>query len=114
MVRETETDLEPVLVAGNQMKQVFLNLILNAIEAMPGGGQLTVRTQQQNGKISMAFTDTGVGMPPEVMAHLYEPFFSTKTNGTGLGLAVSHEIVAQHEGTLEATSNPDQGSTFVT
>ena len=111
--RQEQPNLAPVLVAGNQMKQVFLNLVLNAIEAMPGGGRLQVCTQQKNGMIVVAFTDTGIGLSPQVMDNLFEPFYSTKAKGTGLGLAVSHEIVCQHDGRLEAQNEPpEQGATF--
>lgn len=112
VLHEKQAGLKPVLVAGNQMKQVFLNLVLNAIEAMPGGGQLRICTEQSDNTIIVAFIDSGVGMTAGVVAQLFEPFFSTKSNGTGLGLAVSHEIVTQHGGTLEASSQPGQGSTF--
>ncbi|MCP4362576.1 MAG: hypothetical protein GY796_31610 [Chloroflexi bacterium] len=105
-------DLESVWVAGNQIKQVFLNIVLNAVEAMPGGGRLQVKTQQLNGTLGVTFTDSGVGMTAEVMDHLFEPFYSTKSKGSGLGLAVSHEIVSQHGGSLEASSRPNLGSTF--
>ncbi|MFQ5612025.1 MAG: GAF domain-containing protein [Anaerolineae bacterium] len=112
VVRDGDGNLAPALVASDQMKQVFLNLILNALEAMPDGGKLQVGAQQSNGLIVVTLTDTGVGMSSEVMNDLFEPFFSTKTSGTGLGLAVSHEIVTQHGGTIEASSQPGRGSTF--
>jgi two-component system NtrC family sensor kinase len=112
VVRQDGPDLNGVLVAGNQIKQVFLNLILNAVEAMPGGGQLHVRTQQHNGTVSVTFSDTGVGLSPEVEGQLFEPFFTTKTRGSGLGLAISHEIVVKHGGRLEASGGPDRGATF--
>ncbi len=112
VVREEGTDLAPILVAGNRLKQVLLNLILNAIEAMPDGGRLRIRSWQVNGMVAVTFSDTGSGMASEVMEHLFEPFFSTKTNGTGLGLAVSHEIVTQHGGSLEAGNGPDGGAIF--
>jgi two-component system NtrC family sensor kinase len=112
VVRQDGSDLNGVLVAGNQIKQVFLNLILNAVEAMPGGGQLHVRTQQHNGTVSVTFSDTGVGLSPEVEGQLFEPFFTTKTRGSGLGLAISHEIVVKHGGRLEASGGPDRGATF--
>jgi two-component system NtrC family sensor kinase len=112
VVHQGDTDLRPVLAVGDQIIQVFLNLILNAVEAMPGGGQLRVNSRQSNGMVSVAFSDTGAGIEPEALSQVFEPFFSTKANGTGLGLAVSHEIVSQHGGTLEASSLPEQGSTF--
>lgn len=105
--------LSHVLAAGDQLKQVFLNLVLNAVEAMPDGGQLRIEAEQGDDLITMSFTDTGTGMTPEVVERLFEPFFSTKQSGSGLGLAVSHEIVAQHGGTLEAVGRPGKGSTFV-
>jgi two-component system NtrC family sensor kinase len=112
VVREEGDDVDPVLVVGDQIKQVFLNLVLNTVEAMPDGGELRVCTQQSNGAIRVNFTDTGGGIPPEIVDHIFEPFFSTKAKGTGLGLAVSHQIVTGHGGSLEATSIPGQGSTF--
>jgi two-component system, NtrC family, sensor kinase len=113
VIRQASGGLKPVVVAGDQLKQVFLNLVLNAIQAMPRGGQLHVKVEQVDNVLEVHLTDTGVGMTPAVMDHLFEPFFSTKTNGTGLGLAVSHEIVTQNGGTLAASSKVDQGSTFI-
>jgi len=113
VMREEQANLRPVLAAADQIKQVFLNLVLNAIEAMPEGGQLHICAYQADDMLTIAFTDSGIGMPAEVMQHLFEPFFSTKTTGTGLGLAVSHEIISQHGGQLEAHSRPGQGSTFM-
>jgi signal transduction histidine kinase len=113
VVKEEDVDLKPVLVVGDQMKQVFLNLVLNAVEAMPQGGRLQVGFKRTNGTVSVSFTDTGGGMADEVLEQLFEPFFSTKASGTGLGLAISHEIVTRHGGNLEASSIPGQGSTFV-
>jgi signal transduction histidine kinase len=112
VVREEGDDPYPVLVVGDQIKQVFLNLVLNTVEAMPDGGELRVCTQQSNGAIRVNFTDTGSGIPPEIVDHIFEPFFSTKAKGTGLGLAVSHQIVTGHGGSLEVASVPGQGSTF--
>jgi signal transduction histidine kinase len=97
---------------GGQLQQVFLNLILNAMEAMPDGGRLTIQQEQQGGNIQIHFTDTGTGMTDEVLGHLFEPFFSTKDEGTGLGLAISHEIIDQHAGSLDATSEVGKGSCF--
>jgi signal transduction histidine kinase len=96
--------LLPIIAVGDQIKQVFLNLILNAIEAMPDGGMLTIDTQQQTSTLSITLADTGIGIPPDIMPHLFEPFFSTKHTGSGLGLAVSHEIITNHGGTLTAVN----------
>ena len=112
VVREDYDDPKPVLVVGDQIKQVFLNLVLNTVEAMPNGGELHIRTKQSNGAISVNFTDTGSGIPPEIVDHIFEPFFSTKAKGTGLGLAISHQIVTGHGGSLEATSVPGEGAMF--
>ncbi|MFQ5576780.1 MAG: sensor histidine kinase, partial [Anaerolineae bacterium] len=112
VVKQGELTFEPVLVAGDQIKQVFLNLILNAVDAMPGGGELRIAARRSNGAVTITFTDTGVGMSDDVLRHLFEPFYSTKTRGTGLGLAVSREIVTQHGGTLTAGSRPGGGATF--
>jgi signal transduction histidine kinase len=114
-----EEDLPPVMAMGDRLKQVFLNLVLNAVEAMPDGGRLDIYAARQNGRISITFSDSGAGIPPEVMPQLFEPFFSTKHSGTGLGLAVSQEIIAEHGGTLTAVSpavnfqgNGRPGATF--
>jgi two-component system NtrC family sensor kinase len=109
---EVEEELAPISAVGDQVKQVFLNLILNAIEAMPGGGELTIRGRGSAGQVVVSFADSGVGIAPEVMEQLFEPFFSTKHSGSGLGLAVSQEIVSAHGGTLEAGRRPVRGAVF--
>ncbi len=109
---EKPLDLPPVTAVGDQLKQVFLNLILNAVEAMPDGGRLCIEARQLGETITLTFTDTGTGIPEEVMPQLFEPFFSTKHSGSGLGLAVSHEIITGHGGSLAAGSQPEQGATF--
>ena len=109
---EIEDRLAPVKASGDQLKQVFLNLILNAVEAMPDGGQLTIQVYKGNGYIFVRFEDTGAGVEPEAMKHLFEPFFSTKHTGSGIGLAVSEEIIARHGGALDVESAPEQGAVF--
>jgi len=94
----------PVLGVGDQLQQVFLNLILNACEAMPEGGALRIIAGRANGNVFIDFSDEGTGMSAEVLEELFEPFFSTKHTGTGLGLAVSQEIVVDHGGQITAES----------
>jgi len=98
----------------NQLEQVLLNLSLNACEAMPDGGTLTIRTLAQDGNVLVKVTDTGQGIKKEHLDRIFEPFFSTKPvgKGTGLGLSVSYGIVQQHGGSLEVDSAEGAGTTF--
>jgi two-component system NtrC family sensor kinase len=99
----------------DQLKQVFLNLILNAIEAMPQGGTLDIRGQtiRDGGHwVVLSITDSGAGVPPQDLERIFEPFFTTKPEGTGLGLAVSHSIITQHGGRIIVDSAPGHGTTF--
>ncbi len=98
----------------NQLQQVLLNLSLNACEAMPDGGRLTVSTSVQDGKVLMKVADTGCGIKREHLEQVFEPFFSTKPvgKGTGLGLSVSYGIVQQHGGDVEIQSEEGKGTTF--
>lgn len=108
-------DLPQISVDSNKIKQVFLNLMLNASEAMPEGGSLAITSRLSAGKkyVEVEFTDTGLGIPEENINKLFDPFFTTKTGGTGLGLAVSYGIIEQHKGKIEVKSKQGQGSTFV-
>jgi two-component system NtrC family sensor kinase len=105
-------DLPPVLGNADQLRQVFLNLILNAIDAMPQGGTLTVRTLAGASVVVTEIEDSGVGIPDDIRLRLFEPFFTNKPNGTGLGLSISAHIVTQHGGQIEVDSVAGQGSTF--
>jgi len=113
-----EDSLPWVLIDRNQMKQVFLNLLNNALNAMPQGGQLTVTTSLQmryrKPHVCVAVKDNGVGIPPENLPRIFEPFFTTRAGqgGTGLGLSVTYGIVAEHGGAIEVESTPGAGSTF--
>ncbi|GAB4527529.1 MAG: hypothetical protein Kow0063_02920 [Anaerolineae bacterium] len=102
----------PVRVNEDQIKQVILNLTLNAQEAMPHGGTLTVQVEQRGQEVFISFADTGLGIPESDMARIFDPFFSTKVDGTGLGLAVSYGIIEGHGGRIEVKSKLNQGSTF--
>jgi len=108
-------DLPLVPVVADQITQVFLNIVINAVEAMPSGGDLWLETNvSEDGKWVMAsFEDAGLGMSSEQMANLFEPFYTTKPDGTGLGLAISYGIVERHGGTIEVSSQPGHGVTFL-
>jgi signal transduction histidine kinase len=104
--------LPAVLCSADQLRQVFLNLVLNAIEAMPNGGTLTVRTVAGPTVALIEIEDTGTGIPDDIRAHLFEPFFTNKPHGTGLGLSISAHIATQHGGQIEVDSVEGKGSTF--
>lgn len=109
-----EPDLPKVLVVPDRLQQVFLNLILNAIDAMPDGGKLTAsltKTEAPQG-IRTVLRDTGGGIPPEVQARLFDPFQTTKPEGLGLGLFISQAIVKDHGGEIRVESSPREGTTF--
>ncbi len=99
----------------DELKQVFLNIILNALDAMPRGGHLAVRTSRSESQdeVCISFTDSGEGIAQENIQRIFEPFFTTKAKGTGLGLAVSYGIVERHGGRIEVRSAVGEGSTFV-
>ncbi len=106
---------EPIVMADHfQMEQLFLNLVLNAVQAMPEGGTLTLRTKVRDNRVRITVRDTGVGIPEEIRQRIFDPFFTTRTvgEGTGLGLAVSDSIVAAHGGAIEVESTTGEGSTF--
>jgi two-component system NtrC family sensor kinase len=115
---QLEEDLPWVSIDHNQMKQVLLNLIHNALQAMPQGGDLTVGTRggSRDGRnwVIMSVRDSGVGISPADQIRVFEPFFTTKGDrgGTGLGLSVTYGIVTDHGGTIEISSEPSNGSTF--
>mgnify|MGYP000854768478 CR=1 FL=1 len=105
----------PMLAAdASQLTQVLVNLVVNAVQAMPDGGRLIVQTRVQDGQVFCTVEDTGVGMTEEVLNRLFVPFFTTKevSQGTGLGLPVVHGIVASHGGMIEVASTPGKGTTF--
>jgi PAS domain S-box-containing protein len=108
------TSLPRLLGRAAELREVLTNLLLNAIEAMPKGGQITLRTWVEENGACVAVSDTGVGMTAEVRRRLFDPFFTTKgARGTGLGLSVSQAIIKGHHGTLTVDSEPDRGTTFV-
>jgi len=97
----------------NQLRQVLLNLLQNAIHAMPDGGILNVTTRQKEAFVQVVVQDTGVGIPDEHLDKLFVPFFTTKPSGAGLGLSITHKILENHNGFIEVTSQKNVGTTFV-
>jgi two-component system NtrC family sensor kinase len=111
-----EPELPHVRISSDHLKQVILNMVRNAEDAMPEGGQLTIHTTRSRAGVQMSITDTGCGIPEEYISRLFDPFFTTKgkgpDGGTGLGLAVSHGIIRNAEGDIEVESELRKGSTF--
>jgi PAS domain S-box-containing protein len=111
---EAPEDLPPVMAAGSRIQQVFLNIILNAVDAMPEGGQLQIQVEptERPAGVRVSFADTGLGIDPDTLAHLFEPFHTTRPGGLGLGLYVSKNIVEAHLGRIEVESRAGRGTTF--
>ncbi len=107
-------DLPGIRGNGGKLQQVFLNLFLNARDAMPGGGTLEVRSWSENGSVHVEVADSGQGIPPEFLARIYDPFFTTKgaKKGTGLGLSITYGIVQEHKGLIDVESTQGHGTTF--
>jgi PAS domain S-box-containing protein len=114
VTRNLQQELPPVLGSNNKLQQVFLNLFMNARDAMPSGGMVEVRTASTNGTVEIEITDTGSGIPRENLHRIFDPFFTTKSSGrgTGLGLSVSYGIIREHSGKVDVRSTPDKGTSF--
>jgi hypothetical protein len=112
---ETAEPLPEIRGDFGKLQQVFLNLFLNARDAMEGGGELAIRTWSDNGSVRVEVSDSGHGISPENLSRIYDPFFTTKASkkGTGLGLAVTYGIVKEHGGSIEVDSRPGAGTRFV-
>ena len=97
----------------SELREVLVNMVFNAVDAMPEGGRLTLSAEQRNGVVEISVSDTGIGMSPEVKSRIFDPFFTTKGNGgMGLGLAVCYGIIQRHEGTVDVESELGRGTTF--
>ena len=114
VVKQLSDGLPPVRGSANKLQQVFLNLFLNARDAMPTGGMLEVRTAAHNGSVEIEIVDTGNGIPREHIHKIFDPFFTTKATGrgTGLGLSVSYGIIKEHAGRIDVRSTPGRGTSF--
>jgi signal transduction histidine kinase len=113
VTRDVPDGLPAVPMDGRLMRQALLNVTLNAVQAMPEGGTLSVRARVDGGTARIEIADTGPGIAEEVRHRIFEPFFTTKAMGSGLGLAVVKRIVDDHHGALEVVSVPGEGTTFV-
>jgi signal transduction histidine kinase len=105
-------DLPAVRLDRDLFKQALLNLILNAEQAMPKGGELTIQAEPRDGEVWLSFIDTGIGMTPDVQAQIFKPFFSTRAAGSGLGLPTTRKIVEAHLGRIDVESEPGRGTKF--
>jgi len=116
LIRQSDRNI-PLLVADEEkLKQVFMNLLMNARQSISGTGRITVKTAHNTSahEITIEISDTGCGIPPDIIGKIFDPFFTTKPvgEGTGLGLSVSYGIVQDHNGRIEVRSDPGEGSTF--
>jgi signal transduction histidine kinase len=103
--------LPPVALDAEKFEQAVLNLVLNALDAMPKGGELYLGSALKDGQIQVVVRDTGPGIPPEIQDHIFHPYFSTKDRGTGIGLTLAEKLVRQHRGHLDFRTGPG-GTTF--
>ena len=108
---ELANDLPRCLVDRVQMKQVFYNLIRNALQAMQAGGILRIRSEAGESHVAISFIDTGRGISPEQIGRIFEPYYTTKSEGTGLGLMIVQRIVREHGGAIDVESDPGRGTT---
>jgi len=112
---ELAEGLPKVMADRVQLQQVFMNLMLNGIDAMKetsGGSELTIKSEAGDGQLLISVSDTGVGLPPEEADQIFRAFFTTKDNGTGMGLPISRSIIESHGGRLWAAGNSSRGATF--
>ncbi len=114
IIKDLSSNAPELMVDANKLEQVFLNLIINAIQAMDGGGVLTVRTWAEGNFFNVSVSDTGKGIPPDILNKIFDPFFTTKEvgEGTGLGLTVSKSIIEQHKGEITVNTS-GKGTTFI-
>jgi CheY-like chemotaxis protein len=100
--------------SASELREVFVNLIVNAVDAMPKGGKLEISCERASDKLRLKFADNGTGMPEDVRQKIFDPFFTTKgAQGTGLGLSVSYSIIERHEGSISVSSDPGTGTVFL-
>ena len=112
LIKKFDPNLPPIPLDRDKLKQAFMNIVLNAMDAMSEGGTLEILTLLDSDKVRIDVVDTGIGFPPEDLNRLFEPFFTTKSQGTGLGLANAKRILEQHGGDIQGESVVEQGTTI--
>ncbi len=113
-IKKEYGDIPRLVCYPQQLNQVFMNLLINASQAIENWGEITIRTWSDRKNVFVAIGDTGCGIPPQNLQHLFEPFFTTKGSGvgTGLGLSIAYEIIKKHHGEITVTSQPGSGTVF--
>lgn len=112
IIQETDAPQVSILVDPEQVKQVLINILINAIQAQPGGGKIAIRGEVDGDMLTMVIQDSGPGIKPDQLDTIFDPFFTTKREGTGLGLSISYQLVKNNGGKIRVTSEPDQGACF--
>lgn len=113
LVLEPPVDDLAIKGDGEKLRQAFLNIVINALQATPAGGSVTISTVRSHASCETRFSDSGPGIDPEILRRIFEPFFTTKADGTGLGLAITKKIIEGHGGTMQVYSEPGQGTTVM-
>jgi signal transduction histidine kinase len=113
LIRNYDNSLSPVSIDPNQMQQVFCNLFLNAIDAMKNGGKLTIDTKQTDDNVEISISDTGKGIPKKDLEHIFDPFYTTKEAGTGLGMSIIYGIIKEHKGEIRVESEEEKGTRVI-
>jgi signal transduction histidine kinase len=112
VVRQRLGAVRGIQARAAELREALINLVLNAVDAMPKGGSMTLETRQDGDWVVLTITDSGGGIPPDVRRRIFEPFFTTKDTGTGLGLSIVSGIVSSYGGTIDVDSEPGVGTTF--
>jgi signal transduction histidine kinase len=112
IILEYAASLPPVSIDPEQIRQVLLNLVINAVQAMPTAGKVKLRADRDGEHVRIEVEDEGVGIPAEDLERVFDPFFTTRSSGTGLGLSIAYQIVNQHGGHISARKNQQRGMTF--
>jgi two-component system, sporulation sensor kinase E len=113
MKLELRSNIPPMMLDTNQLKQAFYNIIRNAMQAMSNEGQLLIHSDMDDYEVVLTFSDNGPGISAEAMAQVFDPYFTTKKSGTGLGLLIVRRVVREHGGEIELTSRPNEGTRVV-